>query len=114
AAEGAKRIPTFSQWLVDLIPVNPVKAAADGAMLPLIIFALLLGLAATRIGVERRDALIGFFRGVADAALVLVRWVLAVAPIGVFALTLPLAVRMGTAAAGALAGYVALVVGVTV
>ena len=40
AASSAASIPTFAQWLVDLVPVNPVKAAADGAMLPLIVFSV--------------------------------------------------------------------------
>lgn len=109
AREGAQRLPTFAQWLVDLIPSNPVRAAADGAMLPLIVFSLLFGVALLRLNAERRRPVIGFFEGVADAMLVLVRWVLAFAPIGVFALAVPLAARMGLAAAGALAGFIILV-----
>jgi Na+/H+-dicarboxylate symporter len=50
-----------------------------------------------------------FFAGLFDAMLVLVRWILALAPIGVFALALPLAATMGLAAAGALGFYVVLV-----
>src|SRR4051812_2113326 len=38
-------LPTLSSWLVSLIPANPVKAAADGAMLPLMVFTLAFGLA---------------------------------------------------------------------
>ena len=109
AAESATKIPTVAQWLVDLVPVNPIKAAADGAMLPLIVFTLAFGLAISRLPAERRDAIVPFFRAVAEASLVLVRWVLAFAPLGVFALALPLAVRLGAAAAGALASYVAIV-----
>ena len=44
AAQNAANIPSFTRWLVDLVPANPVKAAADGALLPLIIFTLLFGL----------------------------------------------------------------------
>ena len=36
--EGAKQLPSLAQWFIDLVPVNPVKAAADGALLPLIVF----------------------------------------------------------------------------
>ena len=107
--ESASRLPTFSQWLVDLVPSNPVKAAADGAMLPLIIFSLLFGLAITRIDSSRRVTLVSAFQGVADASLTLVRWILELAPFGVFALVLPLAIRMGAAAAGAVAGYIVVV-----
>jgi Na+/H+-dicarboxylate symporter len=66
-------------------------------------------LAITRLDDERRVTLSGFFHAVRDAMLVLVGWMLALAPIGVFALALPLATRMGTAAFGALAFYVVLV-----
>ncbi|AHG87929.1 sodium:dicarboxylate symporter [Gemmatirosa kalamazoonensis] len=113
AREGATKIPTAAQWLVDLVPPNPVKAAADGAMLPLIVFTLLFALAASRLTAERRAPLVGFFHAVADASLVLVRWVLAVAPIGVFALALPLAARLGAAAAGAVASYVVITAAAT-
>ena len=106
AAPDATKLPTVGQWLVALVPTNPVKAAADGAMLPLIVFTLLFALAATRLTPERRAPLLAFFGGVAEASLVLVRWVLATAPLGVFALALPLAARLGAAAAGAVASYV--------
>ena len=39
---------------IDLVPVNVVKAAADGALLPLIVFAVGFGLALTRIEAQRR------------------------------------------------------------
>lgn len=113
ATEMAARVPTFSQWLVELVPVNPVKAAADGALLPLIVFALLFGLALARLTPDRRDVILRFFDGVAQASLVLVRWVLEAAPLGVFALTVPLAARMGASAAGAVAYYIVVVVAVT-
>lgn len=114
AAAKASSIPTFASWLVDLVPANPVKAAADGALLPLIIFTLLFGLALLALPEERRTPVVTFFQGLGDAALVVVRWVLALAPIGVFALALPLATRMGASAAGALAAFVAAVIGITV
>lgn len=96
----------LAQWLTGLLPANPVKAAADGALLPLVFFSILFALAAMRIGPESRQALLGFFRGTSEAMLVLVRWVLALAPYGVFALALALASRLGLAAAGALAYYI--------
>jgi proton glutamate symport protein len=107
ASESVRRIPTFAQWLVELVPTNPVKAASDGAMLPLIVFSVVFGMAITRLSTEGRGTLVSFFRAIADAALTLVRWVLAIAPIGVFALAVPLAARLGVSAAGALLGYIA-------
>ena len=113
-AQNANNVPSFTRWLVDLVPSNPVKAAADGALLPLIVFTLLFGLALLTLTEERRDPVVAFFQGLGDAALTVVRWVLQLAPIGVFALALPLAIRMGASAAGALAGFVATVIGITV
>jgi Na+/H+-dicarboxylate symporter len=109
-AERAQQVPGFGRWLADLVPSNPVRAAADGAMLPLIVFSLLFGLALARVESVRRAAVVAFFRGLGEAILVVVRWVLALAPIGVFALAVPLAARLGLGAAGALAYYIGLVI----
>jgi len=98
-----------SQWLTSLVPTNPIGAAVDGAMLPLIVFSMLFGLALVSLPEATRTSVVTLFRGVADAMLVLVRWLLVVAPIGVFALTLPLVARLGLAAVGALAAYVVLI-----
>ena len=103
---GAGQGPSLGDWLVSLVPANPVAAAAAGAMLPLILFTLLLALAIAQTRPETRATLLGFFRALSEAMLVLVRWVVAVAPIGVFALVLPLAARGGAGVAGAVAFYV--------
>jgi Na+/H+-dicarboxylate symporter len=108
-AESAKSIPTVAQWVVSLVPVNPVKAASDGAMLPLIVFSVVFAAALMGVVAERRTAVLRFFEGVTDASLVLVRAILELAPVGVFALVVPLAARMGLAAAGALVGYIVIV-----
>lgn len=106
---GAGAVPGLGAWLVGLVSPNPVRAAADGAMLPLIVFAIVFGLALLRIAPENRNAVVRVFRGIGDAMLVLVRWILVLAPLGVFALTVPLVARLGVAAIGALASYVALI-----
>jgi Na+/H+-dicarboxylate symporter len=106
--------PSLAQWLIDLVPANPVKAAADGAMLPLIIFTIGFGVALTKVAEDRRAAVVRFFGGLADAMMILVQWVIVLAPIGVFALAAPLASRMGTSAASALASYIALAASLTI
>jgi Na+/H+-dicarboxylate symporter len=105
AGASTVQLPTFASWLVGLIPANPIKAAADGAMLPLIIFAVLFAAALARTPAEFRLPAVSFFRGIADAMLVIVGWVLAAAPIGVFALAVTLAVRVGVGVAGAVGFY---------
>lgn len=108
-ASAPSAVQTPSQWVVSLVPSNAVRAAVDGAMLPLIIFALLLGLALISVPESSRARVVLFFRALAESMLVLVRWLLVVAPIGVFALALPLVARLGLSAVGALVTYVALV-----
>lgn len=117
AAGGALQeapLPSLSQWLIDLIPVNPIKAAADGAMLPLIIFSVAFAAAMMRVAPARREAVLRVFEGIQDTALVLVRAILALAPVGVFALAIPLAARLGLAAAGALLGYIVIVSAISI
>jgi proton glutamate symport protein len=92
------------------VPANAFKAAADGALLPLIVISLGFGLALTRIEGQRRAAVVQFFQGIGDAFLVWVGYAVKLAPVGVFALAVPLAARMGIAAISALASYVAIFV----
>ena len=108
-AASSKAILTPMQWLVALVPANPIRAAADGEMLPLIVFALLFGLSLLATDDDLRNRAASLFRAIAESMIVVVRWLLALAPIGVFALALPLVARLGFSAIGALASYVALV-----
>ena len=114
AMEGAKSIQSVREWVVDLVPANPVKAASDGAMLPLILFSLVFGAALSRVAADRRATFLRVVSGVQDASLVLVRAILVLAPLGVFALAVAVASKLGFAAAGALATYIVLVSSVTV
>jgi Na+/H+-dicarboxylate symporter len=106
APPSAAETPGFVEWVLTIIPTNPIRAAADGAILPLVVFALAFGLGLLTIAPERRTAVVTFFAGVGDATLAIVSAIIAIAPVGVFALILPLASRTGLAAAGALAYYI--------
>lgn len=97
--------PSIREWIVGLVPANPVKAAADGTMLPLVIFGVLTGLAATKLEERRRAALTDVAQAIADAMLVIVKWAIALAPIGVFALVLPTTVRLGPSVVGDVGVY---------
>ncbi len=111
ASSGAVSV---AQWFVDLVPQNVVKAASDGTMLPLILFAVLFGLALARVSDAKRSAVLQVVGGIADAMQRLVTWILTLAPIGVFALAVQLAAHLGWSAAGAVVTYVVLVVVLTV
>jgi Na+/H+-dicarboxylate symporter len=99
-------LPPFREWIVNLIPANPIRAAADGAMLPLIVFTAILALAILRLEGEHKQTLVGFFDAVSRAMLVIVNWILLVAPIGVFCLVLPLAARTGIDLIGAMGVFI--------
>jgi proton glutamate symport protein len=97
---------TLATWLPSLLPQNPVAAAAAGAMMPLVLFTLLFALAIARSPAPARATLVGFFQALADAMLTLVRWIILAAPVGVFALVLPLAAHAGAVVAGAIGFYI--------
>ncbi|MGI9140791.1 MAG: dicarboxylate/amino acid:cation symporter [Gemmatimonadaceae bacterium] len=109
-AATAAEVPGIGEWIVSLVPVNPVKAAADGAMLPLLIFTIAFGLAAARLHDARRNVIRDLTEAVSEAMLCIVQVVLFFAPLGVFALSLVLAARLGAGAIGALGVFVAVVV----
>lgn len=102
------QLPPLRDWIVSLIPINPVKAAADDAILQVVIFALFFGFGASKLAPDVRAPLVGFFRAVTETMLVIIGWVLWVAPLGVFALALKVGANGGVYAAGALAQYVVL------
>ena len=112
AAEAASQlaaggqVQTAGSFLVSLIPANPVAAAASGAMMPLVLFALLLAMAISQSPTRERETLVAVFRALADAMLRIVRWVVLAAPVGVFALVLPLAAHLGASVAGAIGVYI--------
>ncbi|MGV3708050.1 MAG: dicarboxylate/amino acid:cation symporter [Gemmatimonas sp.] len=109
AAAAAARL-TFTDWVVSLVPTNPIKAAADGSLLPIVIFSLAYGLALTKASSAVREAQVKLLQGVADVLILIIRGVLVVAPLGVFALSYALGARVGTSAVGAVALYTGVVV----
>lgn len=102
-------LTSVGEWLRSLVPSNIVQAAADDAILALVVFATLFGFAATRLPPAQRNALTGFFTAMAEAMIVVVHWVLLAAPVGVFALALGVGLHAGFGAASLLLQYVATV-----
>ncbi len=92
--------PSMIDVLLRLIPTNPFAALATGDVLPTIVFAILLGTALSYLKemkvprlAEVSGTVLTVFEGLAEAMYKLVRWVLEVAPYGVFAL---IAIVVGT------------------
>lgn len=100
---------SVSAFFSGLVPENIVSAAANSDILPLVVFTVIFALAVSQIGQGRRSSLIDFFAGVTDAFLVIVGWILWIAPVGVFALAFGLGAIAGGAAFAALVHYIVLV-----
>jgi proton glutamate symport protein len=109
STEEVGAIPTFAQFVRSIIPTNPIDAAAKDQILPLMVFTALFAFALTRLPEAPRERLTGFFRAVADVMLVMVNWVLWLAPIGVFALAYAVSARAGGDAVKALVHYILIV-----
>ncbi|WP_112381514.1 dicarboxylate/amino acid:cation symporter [Sphingomonas carotinifaciens] len=101
--------PPLGEFIASIVPTNVISAAANNAFLSLIVFTLAFAFAITRLDEAPRARLIDFFTAIRDAMLILIEWVLRLAPVGVFALALVVGARAGTAAFGALAHYVLIV-----
>jgi Na+/H+-dicarboxylate symporter len=97
-------------WILGLIPLNPIRAAADGTLLPVVLFTLLYAFALGKVSDGPRAAQLAFFRGMADTMLVVVRWMLAIAPIGILALATVLGQKLGTSVLGAIGFYFMVVI----
>jgi Na+/H+-dicarboxylate symporter len=97
--------PGFGSWLENLLPRNPVEAFARGDLLQILVFTILAGLAMGRLPDATRDPLAQGIRGLADAMMILVSWILWGTPVGVFALVLGLTLEAGGGAVSLLAWY---------
>src|SRR6266508_496198 len=108
--KAAEDIPSGARFIVELIPANPVRAAVEGNLLPVIVFVTFLAVAAAALPDEKRAALTDL-ADVATAALVkIVHWVLLLAPIGIFALVAPIVARFGWDVVKAMAWFIAAVI----
>ena len=108
-AAASQTIPGVDAFVRSIIPANPVAAAANDAMLPLVIFTTLFAFAVTRLPDSRQAILTGFFAAVADAMLVVIGWILWIGPLGVFALAFRVGAKAGVGAVGGLLHYIAAV-----
>ncbi|MCY7281040.1 MAG: dicarboxylate/amino acid:cation symporter, partial [Sphingomonas bacterium] len=86
ANAAASSVPTLDDFIKGVIPTNPIAAAANDKILPLVVFTALFGFAVTRIEPAQQRTIASFFQAVEKAMLVLIGWVLRLAPFGVFGL----------------------------
>jgi DAACS family dicarboxylate/amino acid:cation (Na+ or H+) symporter len=107
AASGVGR--TGAQFIVNLVPNNVVKAMAEGDMLALMVFALLLGVGVAAAPGEPARRLEDVLRGLQDVTMWLLGLVIRLAPVGVACLVFVLATRLGLEIFRSLAAYVGVV-----
>lgn len=85
AAVEPKAAPPISEVLLNIVPTNPIGAMAQGQILPIILFAILFGIAINLAG-KVAEPLYNIIDGISNAMFKLVRMIFYYAPIGVFAL----------------------------
>lgn len=99
-------VPGVLDFMASLVSPNIIAAAAETAMLPLTLFFVMFAVAITRLPQDQGERLLGFFHALGNVMLMIIGWVLAIAPVGVFALAYGVGVQSGGGAFAALGHYV--------
>jgi proton glutamate symport protein len=110
AKQGVATVPSVTQTLIAIVPPNPVAAAAQGDLLAVIFAVVLFAAAATTVEPARREPLVAFFAAVNDLAMVVIRWLMVLAPLAVFILIAATVLRSGADLLRSLAVYTLIVI----
>lgn len=102
-------LPGIADFFKGIIPDNVFAAATNGDILPLVVFSVFFALALARIPEAGRKAIVTLSEGIADALVVIIGWVLWVAPLGVLALAYTVGTTAGSAAFAGLGHYVIII-----
>ena len=94
-AVKVKEAPSIMQVLVAMVPTNPVASMAKADILPIIIFALFVGVGILQVGGKESQLLIDWFDAAAEVSYKIINMVMQFAPIGVFCLLLPVVAENG-------------------
>ncbi|MGE0556249.1 MAG: dicarboxylate/amino acid:cation symporter [Gemmatimonadales bacterium] len=106
----AAQKPSATETILNMIPSNPIQAAANMDLLPLIVFTIIFGAAISSIREDRRSVVLQFFEGVNDASMRVIDWVMKLAPYAVFALIAGIVSKFGLDLLKSLLVYSAVVV----
>ena len=104
--EGAITNPTVASFLTTIVPTNIIKAAADGATLPVILFTIVFAVAIVSIG-EKGKAVLDFMNSLSEAMFRMLGYFMEVSPLGVMSLMAFSVAQYGAGIFGALARYIA-------
>ncbi len=102
---------SIGEFIVRIIPRNPFRAMAETDFLGIIFFALLFGITLTMLPEERKKPIMAVLESVNDAMIVMVKMVMKVAPIGVFALIAAVSAQFGYEVLFTLLKYVVIAIG---
>jgi Na+/H+-dicarboxylate symporter len=108
--QAAEQLPSGARFIVELIPANPVRAAVDGNLLPLIVCTTIFAAAAAALPDEKRHTLTQLADVTTQALIRIVRWVLVLAPLGVFALVAGAVAQFGWSLVRTMAVFVLAVI----
>ncbi len=103
--------PSLVDTLLAVVPDNPLRAAVEGNVLQVLLASLLLGLAASTLADEKRKPLVDLATSVALALFQVTRWILHLAPFGVFGIMAAVVGRSGLSVLWILGSYVLVVLG---
>lgn len=101
-------VADISDFVRSFIPSNLFAAAADGSILQVIFFTFVFAIALTMLEPARREPVVAFFETIGAAMLIIIGWVLALAPVGVFALAFVAGAASGTGLVGGLVQFIVL------
>jgi proton glutamate symport protein len=104
SASDKPAVFSWQEFINRLIPSNIFKAAVDGDILPIILVSILFGFALTRIDADRRRSLLIGLEAIHQTIHIIIRWIIGLMPIAVFALAISIAATIGWEAPGVL-GY---------
>ncbi|HYD23949.1 MAG TPA: dicarboxylate/amino acid:cation symporter [Croceibacterium sp.] len=110
-SSAPQTVPGIGAFFESLVADNVIAAAAQTAMLPLVVFFVALAVAIVRLPEAQRELMLRLFEALGNAMLTIIGWVLWLAPAGVFALALTVGLASGGGAFAALAHYILLVAG---
>jgi DAACS family dicarboxylate/amino acid:cation (Na+ or H+) symporter len=110
ASANISEVPSLKQTLINIVPVNPIAAAAQGDLLALIFTIIVFAAAATALDEEKRRPLVSLFSAVNDVSMVVIRWLMVLAPAAVGILIAVTVVRSGLDLLRSLATYALIVV----
>ncbi len=86
---------SLKDFILSLIPSNPVESLAEGKVIQIIIFSILIGMALLKIAEDKRSVIFKFFDGLNDGLIVLTRWIIYLTPLGVFSIVSSLVAEKG-------------------